>query len=83
MRRPVLRRPRPVRCPPYVASDVMPVHPHAPGRPSKAMAWPGKILGGPLGALVGAALGRNLDRCARSERGWADPGLLDADCARL
>lgn len=55
------------------------------------MAWPGKILrgalgfalGGPLGALVGAARGRNLDRCARSERGWADPGLLDADCARL
>ena len=53
--------------------------------PSKTMAWLGKVLGGalgfalggPLGALVGVALGHNLDRSTRSDRGWADPDLLD------
>ena len=49
------------------------------------MSWLGKILGGalgfalggPIGALVGVALGHNLDRSARSNRGWTDPEFLD------
>ena len=49
----------------------MPTRPHAPGRPSKAMAWLGKILGGALGFALGGPLAAN------------NPGLLDADCARL
>ena len=53
------------------------------------MSWLGKILGGavgfalggPIGALVGVALGHNLDRSPRAQRGWTDPGFLDADDA--